>query len=115
MKSFYYTARLLLIPTLLAAPVFLNGCSVLVGQVKPVEEKAPAPKMIPVEQLSPSWKPLELHSATSGDHPDDIPDSAWQSTKSAAVISLNSACRQYHDEDMELKEFTSNLLLNGAT
>lgn len=103
MKSFYYLPCLFLL--------FLNGCSVLVGQVKPVEEKAPVTQLTPVDRLNSNWKRLELHSAAiGGDQAEDIPDSAWQSNKTAAVISLNSACRQNRDEDVGLKEFTSNLL-----
>lgn len=110
MKSFYYPSRRLLISFLLSASVFLNACSVLVGQVKPVEEKASATQLTPIDHISPNWKQLELHSAVSNEGADDIPDSAWQSTRSAAVISLNSACRQNRDESSELKDFTSNLL-----
>jgi hypothetical protein len=93
---------------LLTALMILNGCSVLVGQVKPVEEKAPSSPMIPVHELSPEWKALQVesHSQTG----DDIPDASWQSKKTAAVISLNSACRQNVDEEGDLKSITTNLL-----
>lgn len=101
MKSFYYTTCALLL---------LNSCSILVGQVKPVEEKAPTPQFAAIDQRHPDWKRLELHSATSVENPDDIPDSAWQSNKTAAVVSLTSACRKNNDGDMGLRDFTANLL-----
>jgi hypothetical protein len=111
MKSFNSPASLLLIPALLLAPILLNSCSILVGQVKPVEEKAPTAKLIGVDQMHPEWKSLALNSANpKATHPDDIPDLAWQSSKTAAVISLTSACRQNGDEDIGMSEFTSILL-----
>jgi len=112
MKSFHYPARLFSIsaPILAASAfLFLNGCSVLVGQVKPVDEKASQTQMVPVERLDPQWKRLELQSSSPGEV-DDIPDSAWQSNRTAAVISINSACRQNSDENSNLEDFTSTLL-----
>lgn len=111
MKSFYYTATV----------VFLSlsantGCSVsklLVGQVDPVDQKSNTIKLTPVELIDPHWKRVDI----SGDSQaiNDMPDRAWQSTKTASVISLNSACRQKNDEaqnfsEMGAKEITADLL-----
>lgn len=99
MKSLYYVSAFLF---------FLNGCSVLVGQVKPVEEKAKKVPYREVGLIDPNWKRLATPSSTHS--VDDIPDAAWQSTKTAAIISLNSACRQTVDDHADLKEVTRLLL-----
>jgi hypothetical protein len=88
--------------------VLLNACSVLVGQVQPVEEHAPKSHYTDVSILSPNWKKLDIPAHTRSE--DDVPDAAWQSTTTAAVISLNSACRQNPDENVDLKEVTGILL-----
>ena len=107
MKSFYYAK-------ILTALLLLNGCSILIGQVKPVEEKAVEPNLVEVHQLDPNWKKLEVKSEHQGtkEENEDIPDAAWQSTKTAAVISLNSACRQTHaeaDGANDLREMTETI------
>ena len=90
----------------------LSGCSILVGQVKPVEEKAAGTKIVEVSQISPQWK--KLKSEQTAINSEDIPDAAWQSQTTAAVISINSACRQnVKDPDAEvtdLHSITENLL-----
>ena len=66
------------------------SCSILVGQVKPVEEKSvnsSSGKSV-LETLG--WKKLDLLSASGSTS--DIPDAAFQSPKTSAVISLNSVC-----------------------
>ena len=88
--------------------IFLNGCSVLVGQVQPVEEHATKSHYTDVSVLSPNWKKLDIPAHTKSE--DDVPDAAWQSETTAAVISLNSACRQNPDEHIDLKEVTGILL-----
>jgi hypothetical protein len=106
MKSFYYT--FLIFPSL---TLLLNGCSVLVGNVKPVEEKAISVETSSLEMQRSGWNKLDIKSASLEENPDDIPDSAWQSSKTAAVISLNSACRKKNDDhELTLKEFTTSLL-----
>lgn len=87
---------------------FLNGCSVLVGQVKPVEQKAASTPMKRVDELDPTWKVLSIEATSP--NADDIPDISWQSSKTASVISINSACRQNVDDEGDLKSITQNLL-----
>jgi hypothetical protein len=93
---------------LMASALILNSCSVLVGQIKPVEEKAPPTPMVGVEELDPTWKRLQLE--TSSPEAGDIPDASWQSKKTASVIAINSACRQNVDDEGDLKTITDNLL-----
>ena len=88
--------------------IFLNGCSVLVGQVRPVDQKAPPIPFKDIALIAPSWKALEIPLRSKNS--EDIPDAAWQSGKTAAVISLNSACRQTPDEHLDLKEVTRGLI-----
>jgi hypothetical protein len=94
--------------TLFVASFFLNGCSVLVGQVKPVDTKAPKTPFTDVAVIAPNWKRLDIPERIKNS--DDIPDAAWQSSTTAAVISLNSACRQTPDAAVDLKEVTRVLL-----
>ncbi len=79
------------------------------GNVKPVDEKAKKMPYSEVETIDPTWKRLETPSKNK-EKTDDIPDAAWQSDKTAAVISLNSACRQNVDDHEDLKEVTRLLL-----
>ena len=107
MKSFSWLYLLILQLTL-----FLNGCSVLVGQVKPVDEKAAdeafVNKVPDLTALDPNWKKIVLAATFSTS--EDTPDAAWQSQKTAAVISINSACSQLHDEHSSIEFVTSSLL-----
>lgn len=109
MKSFYYTTAVVFLSLALN-----SGCSVsklLVGQVSPVDEKSNSIQITALETLDPSWKRVEITDDLS---PNDMPDRAWQSTKTASVVSLNSACRQGSDDqnynDMGLKEITKDML-----
>ena len=111
MKSFYYTI------TVVFLSLTLNtACSVsklLVGQVDPVDQKSSSIKVTPLESLSPSWKRID--TSENSIVANEMPDRAWQSTKTASVISLNSACRQINDEaqnfsEMGPKQITADLL-----
>ncbi|MBS1958641.1 MAG: hypothetical protein JST80_04135 [Bdellovibrionales bacterium] len=78
------------------------------GRVAPVEQKAPATPMTGVDELDPNWKKLSIEPTSP--NADDIPDASWQSKKTAAVISIDSACRQNVDDEGDLKSITKNLL-----
>ena len=111
MKSFYY------IVTVVILSLSMNtGCGMsklLVGQVEPVDKKSSSIQITAIETIDPHWKRIEATENTSSAN--DMPDRAWQSTKTGSVISLNSACRQINDEaqkfsEMEPKEITADLL-----
>jgi hypothetical protein len=91
--------------------LMLTSCSVLVGQVKPVEEKSansPTGRNV-LERLG--WKQLDLSAESDAkDDGSDSPDAAWQSPKSSAVISLNSVCRRGRGRGRDLKQVTEVLL-----
>jgi len=98
MKSFYF----------IFSGLFLASCSVLVGQVKPVDEKSvnSSTEKPVLEALG--WKRLDLvASSTSAS---DVPDAAWQSPKTSAVISLNSVCRSGGKSSRGIREVTDSLL-----
>lgn len=107
----------------LSLPIFCGltlglsmGCSTLVGSVKPVDEKADNYETI---ELSPSqWRKLDPRQLISGDLPDntdayssEVSDVTYQSLKTAAIISLNSACRPGRPELEDLHGVANELLL----
>jgi hypothetical protein len=91
----------------------LSGCSVFFGNVK-VEEKSNAYGILDLSKKDPEWSPLEsdtIHDPTamplSG-----VPDVSYQSNKTAAIISINSACKNYPDDRKEdLSALTHELLM----
>lgn len=104
MKSHFYTTTVVFL-TLLS----LTGCSIskmLVGQVNPVDEKADNVELTPLETIDSTWKRIPIDEKNQNT---ESPDRAWQSTKTASVIALNSACRGRNNHD--LTEITSDLLL----
>jgi len=98
MKSFYLTAFLAL----------SCSCSVLVGQVKPLEEKSANSSTQTPTLDSLGWR--KLSGQDNSDRSSEIPDEAWQSTRTAAVISLNSVCRRGTGGERDIKKVTQVLL-----
>ena len=86
----------------------LNGCGLLVGNVKPVDEKDEGYRTLDLTKENPDW--IKLNSDTSSTK--DESDISYQSKKTATIISLNSACRKSNeDTDNDLNHFTKLLLL----
>ncbi len=92
-------------------PLTLVSCSVLVGQVKPVEEKSANSSTGSGVLERRGWKQLDLTAESDGksDAPDS-PDAVWQSPKTSAVISLNSVCRKDKRQSSDPKQVTGVLL-----
>ena len=94
---------------LCAAP----GCSVLVGNVKPVEERDTTYQVLRLSTEVPAeWKLLDR---TQGRTPDES-DLAFQSRKTGAIISLNSVCRSSYLPKGgidSLRQFSRQLLLGS--
>lgn len=113
MKSFYYTTAVVILSL-----TTITGCSVsklLVGQVSEVDEKSNSIQITPLESIDAAWKRVEIQDHNAVATSTAVPDRAWQSSKTASVISLNSACRQSNDEaqtyaEMEPKEITADIL-----
>jgi hypothetical protein len=104
MKSLFYTINVVIL-TLTS----LTGCSLgglMVGQVNPVDEKSQGVQAVALEKIDPNWKRVDMDES---DTSSGSPDRAWQSVKTASVISLNSACRGHNNHD--LAEITSDLLI----
>jgi hypothetical protein len=90
--------RILWTPAVLAFAFLSGGCGLLIGNVKPVEEKSDHYGVM--DLAKPEWKKLDPLAAGSGEESRDpettkteIADAAFQSQKSAAIISINSSCR----------------------
>lgn len=103
-------------PLLLATlAIHSAGCGLLIGNVKPVEEKSEAYRVLDLSRDSPDWEKLaSVNESTQAPNPDgsEISDVAYQSKKSASIISLNSACRASNvSSEISLQEFTRELLL----
>lgn len=92
--------------TALAALILLGaGCSsvdVVVGNIRPVDSKSAETVIPPLEKRFPEWKRMKENS--------DSPDAEWQSDQTAAIISVNSACRENFDGAVDLKGITNTLL-----
>lgn len=78
--------------------VFFSGCSVLIGNVKPVDEKDTQLQWKDLSQGG-QWTRLELQALESpkdsaAEKETAVPDLAFQNTTTQAIISLNSACRE---------------------
>jgi hypothetical protein len=93
---------------LLLAP----GCA-LVGNVKPIDEKSETYQVDDLSKGLGDWTKLPPQSGGSSDSSSS--DVAFQSQKTASIISLNSACRpSFETEHRDLKTFT-NLLFLGIS
>ena len=111
MKSFYYIITVVFLSVTAGA-----GCSVskmLVGHVDAVDQKSSTISITPLEMIDPHWKRIEISDSVVNSN--ENPDRAWQSSKTASVISLDSACRQRNDvtqnyAEMALKDITADLL-----
>jgi hypothetical protein len=86
-----------------------SGCSILVGSVKPMEEKAVNSPTGGLPDRTAGWKKLEIESSAQSHT--DIPDAAWKSVLTSSVISINSVCDRSKKRNREsLKSVTQTLL-----
>lgn len=92
-----------------------TACGLLIGNIKPVDEKSDAYGVADLSKETPGWTKLDAAVRDSEDTSSDISDVAYQSQKTSSIISLNSACRPNTEKNPKtLKEFT-NLLLLGIS
>lgn len=108
-----------LLPSLALALLSLTsaGCGILLGNVRPVDEKSESYGILDLSQDNKDWQKLDPADSNEGStreetelKPTEISDVAYQSKKTASIISLNSACRP-NQEKQDLREATSLLLL----
>jgi len=95
-----------------------SACSLFFGNIKPIEEKSTAYGIQDLSVTNSDWVRLDSksHSESSDtkDHPQSgVSDMAFQSIKTASIISINSACRATNASESRqgLKELTRELLL----
>lgn len=87
------------------------GCA-LFGEVKPVTEKSRDYGVMDLSRGNPDWKRLEPAGNRSSSEAMDL---AFQSERTASIISVNSACRpNFESPSQTLREFT-NLLFLGIS
>lgn len=99
------------IPFLLLFLLGTSSCGTLIGNVKPVVEKSQSYGVLDLSKANPDWKKLPAQSQNAAGNP-DLPDVAYQSEKTASIISLDSACRPtFATENRDLHAFTEQLLL----
>jgi hypothetical protein len=92
-----------------------SSCGILIGSQKPVTEHSRHFTIVPPSKNDPDWTPIVDAPKAEADDDGADPDHsefAWQSKKTAATISLNSACRErFKKDETDLQEFTGQLLL----
>jgi hypothetical protein len=97
--------------------LFLSGCSLFFGNIKPIEEKANDYGVLDLSKVSSDWVKLDPKSNSEAKDSTGIPESgvsdvAFQSKKTASIISVNSACKVYQThEKVDLAALTRELLL----
>ncbi|HAR43354.1 MAG TPA: hypothetical protein DCS07_12115 [Bdellovibrionales bacterium] len=90
-----------------------TACGVLLGNIKPVDERSDSYGVADLTKQSPDWTRMRRSSGPAADaNGTGLSDVAFQSKKTGAVISLNSACRATTQTKEEpLKELMNQLLL----
>ncbi len=95
--------------------LFLSSCSLLIGNVRPVEEKSSNYKVLNLSESNPDWIKVEQQNESTPEEREsasDISDISFQSKKTSSIISLNSACRKsYENKKQSLQDFTKLLLM----
>jgi hypothetical protein len=112
--------------TLLSLALAQTGCGLLIGKVKPVDEKSDFYGVMDLAKEKPQeWTRLDPSQVDGGGEPDkehnsassEISDAVYQSRKTASTISINSACRPPSpngDDKQDLRSVT-NLLFLGLS
>jgi hypothetical protein len=104
----------------------LGGCGVLLGTVKPVDEKSEAYGVMDLSKESGDWQKLDPAEAgaesresgeasEAGEEKTEISDVAYQNRKNASIISLNSACRPSAGTSGQDLQSLTNLLFLGIS
>lgn len=94
--------------------ILQSGCSVLIGNVRPVDQKSTQYGILDLSKNSSDWKRMGVEEIKEdGSAPESgISDQSFQSKKTGATISINSTCKSYSTENTRnLKTLTRELLL----
>lgn len=107
----YFKKRTLPLGITLCFLIFQNACGLLVGNVKPVEEKAEGYRILDLSKENPDWTRIESPKEENS-NTNENSDITYQSHKTSSIISLNTACRKNPpSQSQDLHEFTKLLLL----
>src|SRR5271165_791654 len=103
---------------ILCSLLVLNGCALLFGNVKPVDEKSETYGSEDLSKTSKDWVKLtasqEGADAKDSDAGDtEVPDVAFQNKVTASIISINSACRKGEAEQGNALKKDTDLLFLG--
>lgn len=114
-------ARSLLLATASIA-LFASSCSVVVGNVKPVDEKSTNYGVMDLSTTHSDWIKLDPQKTAEQDEgkgqsisQTEVSDVAFQSKSTASIISLDSACRHSNESSERDLKTLSNLLFLGIT
>ena len=119
--KFSVTQFKLAVATVVSISVLVgSGCSVLIGNVRPVDEKSQSYGVEDLAQNNSDWVKLDPKLTSPEAKDSDLTsteasDVAYQSKETAAIISLNSACRKHLEEPEQSLRTLTNLLLLGMT
>lgn len=89
------------------------GCSLFLGNIRPVEEKSTQYGILDLTKMNPDWIKLDNIPPPTPERPaSEIPDTTYQSKKTGSVISINSICKDFDaPSEANLKASTNALLL----
>jgi hypothetical protein len=114
--NFFDSLSILILSTLA-----LSGCGVLVGNVRPVDEKSQTYGVADLSKANADWMKLDAKMLGAEKNEDaattstEISDVAFQSKGTASIISMNSACRKGNEyENKGLRSLTEVLLLGAS-
>ncbi len=111
-KSLVDLLRFLMPLSTVLLSLFLSGCSLFFGNIRPVEEKSTAYGIEDLSRSSTEWTRMDSSKESPEAPQSGIADSAFQSKKTASIISINSACKSYENNRKEsLVALTRELLL----
>jgi hypothetical protein len=88
---------------------FQVGCSLFLGNIKPVDEKSDAYEVLDLSKTNTDWERIDSKSPNET----STSDMVFQSKSTGSIVSLNSACKSYSPSEKKpsLQELTRELLL----
>lgn len=90
----------------------VQGCGILIGNVKPVAEKSENYRYLDLSRRDSEWSRLDSSGPDESDAEGTATDISFQSKKTASSITLNSACREsLRLRSQPLASYTRSLLL----
>lgn len=92
---------------LLSSSLSLQGCAILLGNVKPVTDRADGLSFTDLSEQDPDWTKREEESSSL-----EASDVSFQSRRTLSTISITSTCRgSIGETDQTLASMTDTLLL----